>query len=452
MDIEWINVSLVALGMIVLLGILKLIEKNIKINGELKRKIFHITMGLVVLSFPYIFKNRISVVMIGTICIIIFILMRHTKLKKSIGSILYSVDRESLGEIFFAISVVLIFYWSNGNKVLYSIPILLLTFADSVAALIGKNYGKKNLAQLNEDTKSIEGSFMFFIVAFILTLVPLLLFTEVGRVETLIISAIVGFNVALIEMISHTGNDNLLIPLTTYAFLVTHTNLVANELLVHLIALVIIFLLVTIANRIKAWSKLALVEALVIGYLTISLYGAYALIPPVILFLTCMRFPKVRDNEKSNIYDARIIETNVLSAITVCGIAAILNLRAELFMIYCLCYSMHLTINTFIRFKYYFKYSNIKSIILAFIKGLVFIFIPSLITQQLVFGKTQNIYIIILEVLILLISSILIYFEKKNIEKEEISIANGYNYMKIVVFLTSIMLLAKFLLLNFSIS
>ena len=451
MNVEWGSVALVAGIMLVLLGILKLIEKKTKINGELKRKLFHITMGLVVLSFPYIFKNRLSVVMIGAICIIIFVLMRHTKLKKSIGSILYSVDRESLGEIFFAISVVLIFYWSNGNKVLYSIPILLLTFADSAAALIGKNYGKKNLAQMNEDAKSIEGSFMFFMVAFILTLVPLLLFTNVGREETLIISAIVGFNVALIEMISHTGNDNLLIPLTTYAFLITHINLSVENLRWYLLALGIIFILISIANRVKAWSKLALVEALVIGYLTVSLYGVYALIPPVILFLTCMRFPKVRDNEKNNLYDARIIETNVISAITVCGIAAILNLRAELFMIYCLCYSMHLTINTFIRFKYYFKYSNIKSILLSFLKGLFFIFIPSLITEQLVFGRLQSIYMIFAEVFALLFSSILIYFEKKNVQKEEISIKNGYNYMKIVVFLTSIMLFIKFVLFNYSI-
>ena len=161
-----------------------------------------------------------------------------------------------------------------------------------------------------------------------------------------------------------------------------------------------------------------------------------------------MRFPKVRDNEKNNLYDARIIETNVISAITVCGIAAILNLRAELFMIYCLCYSMHLTINTFIRFKYYFKYSNIKSILLSFLKGLFFIFIPSLITEQLVFGRLQSIYMIFAEVFALLFSSILIYFEKKNVQKEEISIKNGYNYMKIVVFLTSIMLFIKFVLFN----
>ena len=139
--------------------------------------------------------------------------------------------------------------------------------------MVGKNYAKKNLAELNEDSKSIEGSFMFFMVAFMATLVPLLLWTSVGREETLIISTIVGFNVALIEMISHTGNDNLLIPLTTYAFLSTHIGLDVEQLKVNLIILGVIFILVTIANKVKAWSKLALVETLVVGYLTIILYG-----------------------------------------------------------------------------------------------------------------------------------------------------------------------------------
>jgi len=443
--IEWKSIIFVAVLMIVLLLVLKLVEKKANINGELKRKLFHITMGLVVLTFPYIFKNRISVVLIGIVCVLVFILMKYTKLRKTIGTILYSVDRESLGEIFFAISVVLIFYWSKGDKILYSIPILILTFADSTAALIGKNYGKKNLAEFNEDAKSIEGSFMFFIVAFMMTLVPLLLFTGVGREEILIISAIIGFNVALIEMISHTGNDNLLIPLTTFAFLVTHVNLSVYSLRIHLLILGIIFILVTIANRIKTWSKLALVETLVVGYLTISLYGIYAVIPPLILFFACMRFPKIRENEKHNLYDARIIETNVLIAISVCGISTILGLKQELFMIYCLCYSMHLAINTFIRFKYYFKLSIVNSIIFSFFKGLCFVFIPSLIIEKVVFGSISDWFMILAGIIILLISCIAISYEKRNVKEEVITIENGYIHMKIVAVLTCIMMFLQLL-------
>ena len=346
------------IALVIALLIIKLLEKKFKLNGEVKRKLFHMSMGIVMLAFPYIFKSVISVGVLGVIALIVLLCLKHTKLKNSFGTILYSVSRESLGEVFFVISVFSIFYLSKGDKLLYSIPILILTFADSTAALIGKNYAKKNLAEETEDAKSLEGSFMFFMVAFMATHVPILLFTNVGREESLIISAIIGFNVALIEMISHTGNDNLLIPLTTYAFLVTHIGMSVEVLRENLIILGAIFFIVTVINRIETLSKLALVEVMVVGYLTISLYGFYAVIPPLMLFLTCMNFPKLREKEKSNLYDSRIIETNVVIGIGICGLVAITGLKAEFFMVYALAYAMHLTVNSFVRFKYFIDMSE----------------------------------------------------------------------------------------------
>ena len=45
-------------------------------------------------------------------------------------------------------------------------------------------------------------------------------------------------------MISHTGNDNLLIPLTSYAFLVTHIEMMVQQLRENLVILGIIFIFV----------------------------------------------------------------------------------------------------------------------------------------------------------------------------------------------------------------
>ena len=436
MVIEWTSILFVVSLLFLALLVIKIIEKKTNINGELKRKLFHVSMGLVMLTFPYIFNSALSVGILGIIALAVLRVLKHSKLKNSLGTILYSVNRESLGEIFFVVSVFTIFYLSKGDVVLYSVPILILTFADSTAALIGKSYGKNNIAELNEDAKSIEGSFMFFMVAFMATLVPLLLWTTVGREETLIISTIVGFNVALIEMISHTGNDNLLIPLTTYAFLATHINLPLEMLRENLIILGAIFILVTIVNRIKSLSKLALVEVIVVGYLTITLYGIYAVIPPLMLFLTCMSFPRLRENEKNNIYDARIIETNVVIGIAICGIVAITGFKSEFFMVYGLVYSMHLTVNTFVRFKYYLKLSEMSSLILAFLKGLIFVFLPSLIIQQNVFGTIHSLLMIAVMIVALFISGILIKIEKRNVIEEEINIKNGYIHTQIVFILT----------------
>ena len=71
-EIEWKGIVLIGVIMMAAFAILKLLEKKTNIRGELKRKTFHITMGLMVLSFPYVFQNRYSVVVVGVLCFILF--------------------------------------------------------------------------------------------------------------------------------------------------------------------------------------------------------------------------------------------------------------------------------------------------------------------------------------------------------------------------------------------
>ena len=143
MVIEWKGIAFVVAILLISMLVIKIIDRKIKLNPEIKRKSFHITMGLVMLAFPYIFTSPISVFAVGAISLVTLVIIKNTKLKESLGEVLYGVDRESLGEVFFAISVVLIFYLSKGDKILYSIPILILTFADSTAAVIGKIMPRK---------------------------------------------------------------------------------------------------------------------------------------------------------------------------------------------------------------------------------------------------------------------------------------------------------------------
>ena len=436
MFIEWKGMLIVLAVIFIVMLIIKIADSEVHFHPEIKRKMFHIAMGLTMLTLPYLFKTTLSVGVLAIIALAIMYVLKNTRLKDSIGNVLYGVERNSLGEVFFIISVFALFYLSKGDKILYSIPILILTFADSAAAIIGTRYSKKSLAQYFEDPKSIEGSFAFFVVAFIVTLSSLLLFTEVGREETLLVSFILGLTVSLIEMISHTGNDNLLIPLTTFAFLNTLIKLDVETLRINLLIIILIYIIVKIATNVKVFSKLALVEAIMVGYLTIVLYGPYALIPPTLLLLTVMRFPKLKKIEKKNLYDARIIESNVIVGIAICGIVAITGLKQEFYMIYASCYSMHLIVNTFVRLKYYVKYSQIDSFLIAISKGIGFVFIPSLITQQLVFNKITSPLLIVSMTLTQVISAIMIYFKKKNVKKEVTSISNSFMQMRIVLMMT----------------
>ena len=131
MVIEWKSMLLIVAVLFLALVGIKLLDKKFKLNAELKRKAFHMSMGIVMLALPYICTSVLTVGILAVIAILIMIILKNTKLKNTIGSVLYGVERESFGEIFYTISVFLIFYLSKGNKVLYSIPILILTFADS---------------------------------------------------------------------------------------------------------------------------------------------------------------------------------------------------------------------------------------------------------------------------------------------------------------------------------
>ena len=439
MVIEWKSMLFVVAVLFASLVIIKIIDKIKPMNGELKRKAFHMTNGIVMLTFPYIFHSLISVAILAVLAIAVMLVLRFTKLRKSIGSALYSVERESWGEIFFIVAVFLIYWLSKGDPVYYSIPILILTFADSTAALIGKRYSKGNLAQQNEDSKSFEGSFAFFVVAFMATLVPTLLYTNTGREETLYISLIVGFVIALVEMISHTGNDNLLIPLTAFTF---YSNCMARSLISlkhQCIIIGVLFLLATLIYNVKALSKLSLVEAIVAGYLATILFGWYALFPPLLLLLTVMILPKRNKNEVSNVYDARIIETNIIIGTGISIFVALFGLKKELFIVYIACYAMHLAVNTFVRVKYFHEWSNLKSSIFAILKSLICLVLPCIGIYYLAFKEIPGIPEIIGTVLAVIISTIIIYFVKRNVKEEETSIKNGIMHAKIVFILTTIL-------------
>ena len=439
MVIEWKSMLFVVAVLFASLVIIKIIDKIKPMNGELKRKAFHMTNGIVMLTFPYIFHSLISVAILAVLTILVMLVLRFTKLRKSIGSALYSVERESWGEIFFIVAVFLIYWLSKGDPVYYSIPILILTFADSTAALIGKRYSKGNLAQQNEDSKSFEGSFAFFVVAFMATLVPTLLYTNTGREETLYISLIVGFVIALVEMISHTGNDNLLIPLTAFTF---YSNCMARSLISlkhQCIIIGVLFLLATLIYNVKALSKLSLVEAIVAGYLATILFGWYALFPPLLLLLTVMILPKRNKNEVSNVYDARIIETNIIIGTGISIFVALFGLKKELFIVYIACYAMHLAVNTFVRVKYFHEWSNLKSSIFAILKSLICLVLPCIGIHYLAFKEIPGIPEIIGTVLAVIISTIIIYFVKRNVKEEETSIKNGIMHAKIVFILTTIL-------------
>ena len=144
-----------------------------------------------------------------------FIIRFTDHFKKQLGDGLYGISRQSLGEIYFTVSVILCFYWADGKTLLYFIPILILTFSDLAAALIGTFYAKCPY-KIVGGQKSLEGSITFFWVTFTFLLISIMLLSDLEKeaYKFLGIIFLLTSVVTIVEAVSWKGLDNLFIPLS----------------------------------------------------------------------------------------------------------------------------------------------------------------------------------------------------------------------------------------------
>ncbi len=104
------------------------------------------------------------------------------------------------------------------GPVLYVLPILILTLCDAASALVGSRYGRRKF-QIEEGSKSVEGVVVFAVTAWLLSLIAILLMTDIGRGEAVLLAFITAVFGALLEGASWRGLDNLFIPLGLYFLL-----------------------------------------------------------------------------------------------------------------------------------------------------------------------------------------------------------------------------------------
>ncbi|MEO1146727.1 MAG: hypothetical protein AAFY26_14165 [Cyanobacteria bacterium J06638_22] len=290
---DWLNVILVLSALLGLMLGLRVWQRARSPNSELVRKLVHIPMGLLTLSFPWLFTSPWSVTVLGSLAIGFLVSLRLVvPLAKRLGKVLGSVERRSLGEVYFTISIVTVFWMSSlsdvpatEQRLLFIIPMLILTLADAVAALIGVRYGQTRYTT-DEGFKSAEGSLAFFMVAFFSVHIPLLLFSTTGRAETLMIAIILGLLVMLLEAIAWRGLDNLFIPMGSFLLLNAHLTMTISELVWRLVATVLLVLLGLAWRPNTTLNDSAILGVAFVGYIAWMLGGFPWLLPPLLLFLT----------------------------------------------------------------------------------------------------------------------------------------------------------------------
>jgi len=174
-----------------------------RLHTEFTRKFVHITVGSFVAFWPFFLSwNEIRYLSLAFLLVVG--ISKYFHLFRAI----HSVQRPTLGELFFALAVGAVTLITQ-DKWIYSAALLQMSLADGFAAVIGTNYGQRFRYIVFGHAKSILGTFTFLVVsALILTGYS----HESGQYLTAVFIFDLSVAAAAIENIGVAGLDNLLVP------------------------------------------------------------------------------------------------------------------------------------------------------------------------------------------------------------------------------------------------
>lgn len=243
---------------------------------EWTRKTLHVAFGFAAGALPWIIHSHWT--FLGLALAIAIPL--HWARRRGLLPSLFDIERHSHGEIYFPLGVYLLFVVSAGHRVFYLISLIALVLCDALAALLGSSYGRHRY-QVHREHRSLEGSAVFLFLAFVGTLLPLLLLTPIDRGTCVMISLQLALLVTSFEAISPGGSDNLVLPLGTYYLLVKLTPTGSAAIGLQLAAqLAILVAMLVVAWRTRFLSFSGAIAAHLVLYAAFSLGGPAWIVAP----------------------------------------------------------------------------------------------------------------------------------------------------------------------------
>lgn len=286
----WLGIAAVLLA----LGAATALASAARLRGWLSpegsRKTVHVLLGVAIAAFPLVFSERWPVLVLAGLALATLLPLRLVpRLRKRIGSGLHDVPRESLGELCLPLAAAAIWWLAPGDPLRFSIPMLVLAGADAAAALVGGRYGRTPLTS-ETGRKSWEGAAAFAVTAYIAVHIPLLLWSEAGRAECLLLAACFAVLMTAVEAVSWHGLDNLFIPLVGWLLIDSWLGLPAGELAVRLgMATGLCALAAALRGR-RTLDDGAMAVGVLASFVAGAIGGWAWLAPPLLLFATYTRW------------------------------------------------------------------------------------------------------------------------------------------------------------------
>jgi len=247
-------------------------------NPEHTRKLVHLGGGIACLFFPFLVRSPWVVLALSLPLTLLFVTGSRFGFLKS----LHGVARRSRGAEYYPLSVFLVFLMTPGRPWLYLSAVLVLAVADAFAALIGSRYGVVRY-EVEDEQKSLEGSLVFLVIAFLAVHLPVLLLTDLPRPVCVLAALLVAALVTGFEAISLEGADNLFVPLAVVVILGKITTKPLSEVVFQNLSLLAICLAIGLAVwRFRSFNVGGAITFILFAYGTWSL-GSWVWALPVLV-------------------------------------------------------------------------------------------------------------------------------------------------------------------------
>lgn len=251
------------------------------VPGEWSRKVVHMGCGFITLSFPWVFSSAWA---IGALVVVFSSFLILGKRYHWLTSV-YSIPRRSYGDLYFIMAIFVLFLLAHHKPIFYLVSVLTLTVSDALAALLGTTY-KKLIYLVETEHKSAEGSVAFFFSTFLLLHIPLLLLTDIDRVQCVMMSAEIALVLTCLEAICLNGFDNFVIPVATTFMLVKMSPLPASALLFETLTFLAIIILIYLAAwKIHMLSVSGAITAQLFLFATYTLGGHDWVVAPALAMI-----------------------------------------------------------------------------------------------------------------------------------------------------------------------
>ena len=205
------------------LALAEILRRKNKVSGETSRKIVHLSVGNVIIIFPFVFTS-VWYALIGPVFFIPFTYFTSPASPIKKFKLKGVESGHAYGTVFYAISLtvlVALFFHPyipgepiNQNNVIMLGAFLPLVWGDGISAVIGSKFGHDKAYKIFGGTKTLLGSWAGAFATFIsVTIGCLILFRTADSVAVCIyIGLLTGFVTAFIEALTPKGFDNIAVP------------------------------------------------------------------------------------------------------------------------------------------------------------------------------------------------------------------------------------------------